>query len=83
MKLCSRRGRPPANPSTTKETVIDNISSNIKYKKLSSEKHYCSFRCGWCELLGSTLIEQKYRDYGNILLEDDLSYNLFGRELVK
>ena len=83
MNEAGKRGRPPTYPnSTAKESEIDNISYNIKYKKYTPD---CSFNCGWCSLLGRSIIEQMYKDFGNILLEDDskLSFNFFGREVVK
>jgi hypothetical protein len=67
-----------------KDQIVDADKTSTKsYKRISSQKHYCSYRCGWCDVLGKSIIEQKYRDFGNILLEDDLGYNFFGRELVK
>lgn len=68
------------------DQILDlrNISKR-SYKKIPNQKHYCSFKCGWCDLLGRSIVEQKYKDFGNILLEDDsqLCYNFLGRELVK
>jgi hypothetical protein len=70
------------NPASDQIVNVNNTTQRY-YKKYTSQKHFCNFRCGWCELLGRSIIEKKYKDFGNILLEDDMSYNFFGREMVK
>lgn len=73
------------NPAEERNITNSNNTTRKCYKNHSPKKHYCSFRCGLCEIVGNDLVAQKYQDFGNILLEDDsnLIYNLFGRELVK
>lgn len=88
--LRTKQARPPAN-----EIDDDDNTSQLKYKKISKwftketignndnnsnrikSKHKCF--CSTCLTVGVDLLQRKYIDFNNILIEDDskLIFNLF------
>ena len=63
------------------EETIGNNNNRSKNNKDCQ----CPFRCNTCKVVGNYLIQLKYKNFNDILIEDDskLIFSFFGRDLTK
>lgn len=72
---------PPVEIDSDKYSTLDNYKNLSQIGKESSGNNHnnrnknkgsqCVYKCGTCELLSNELIQEKYNNFKNILLEDD------------